>query len=117
MQRLRKEFTEEKKLIFDPRKALEEALRLKSLFWADRQGLFLTQARKIFIDDYPLDSKLKSKKDIDPNSLVGLVLVLSYPDFFLDEKHQKTTQYSLSLLQETLEGKNTDFLEGKKSQA
>lgn len=114
LQRLRKEFTEEKKLIFDPKKALEEALRLKSLFWADRQGLFLTQARKIFVDDYPLDPKLKSKKDIDLNSLAGLVLVLSYPDFFLDEKHQKTTQYSLSLLQETLEGKNTDFLEGKK---
>lgn len=103
----------EEKELSSPNKILEEIKRLKHLRYTDFQGLFLTEVRNMFVDRYPLDTTLKKKQDIDPNKLIALIFTLS-PPFDL-ENREEIAQYEISLLQETLKGERTDFLEGKKT--
>jgi len=103
-ERLRRRTIYLEKDLSSPQKMVDGIIRLRQLKNVDPQNLFF--------DKYHTNPKLKLKKEIDPNKLATLIFTTSFP--FDPKERRSLLQYNISLLQETLLGKNTDFLEGKK---
>lgn len=112
LEKLRRKTIYQENEISTPEQIYQQSLHLNKLKYVDLQGLFLTSIRNIFIKDYPLDSKIKKKEEIDPNQLISAILAIHRP--FDIEKYDVLSKYEIDLLKKTLTGELTDFLDGKK---
>lgn len=96
-----------------PQEIIQQANNLKRLRYLDQQGLFISEINKIF--DSFLESENLDPEKIDYNALIALLFALRdplpYPGQTKYTFSDEIKQYEVSLLIDTLLGKNNDFIE------